>query len=93
MATVANKKHIYDACGLCPSIWRTLNPVFHQIQLLLTSCLDAYILRCGNFCANDDDNNNDNDVTNNLLPLVHVRWVINGQIVSVKHTGGMEWSM
>ena len=28
-----------------------------------------------------------------LLPLVHVRWVINGQVVSVKHTGGMEWSM
>ena len=28
---------------------------------MLTSPLDAYILRYGNFCANDDDDNNDNN--------------------------------
>ena len=31
--------------------------------IVLTSRLDAYISRYGDFCANDD-NNNDNDTTN-----------------------------
>ena len=36
--------------------------------IVLTSCLDTYILRYGDFCANDDDN--DDDTTDYFIPCV-----------------------
>ena len=47
---------ICDASGPYPSIWRTLKAEFDWF-VVLTSHLDTYILRCGNFCANDNDGN------------------------------------
>ena len=40
---------------------------------MLTSRLDAYILRYGDFCANDNDN--DDDETTDYFTLAHVRGV------------------
>ena len=37
--------------------------------LVLTSHLDTYISRYGNFCANDNDNDNNDDTTNYFTPL------------------------
>ena len=37
---------------------------------MITSRLDAYISRYGDFCANNDDNNdNDDDATDYFTPL------------------------
>ena len=44
---------------------------------MLTSRLDAYISKYGDFCAHDDnDNNDDNDTTDYFTPLAHARGVI-----------------
>ena len=43
---------------------------------MLTSRLDAYISKYGDFCAHDDnDNNDDNDTTDYFTPLAHARGV------------------
>ena len=64
------KDIICDACGLYPSIWCTLKPVFRQF-IVLTSRSDTYILIYDDFCANnnDNDNNNDDDKTDYFTPL------------------------
>ena len=41
---------------------------------MLTSCLDAYILRYGDFCAHDDNDDNDNnDTTDYFTPCACAR--------------------
>ena len=62
------KGTIYDARGPCPSISRTMKPVFRRIRLI---CYAYESLRClhleiGDFCAHDD--NNDNDTTDYFTP-------------------------
>ena len=43
---------------------------------MLTSRLDAYISKYGDFCAHDDnDNNDDNDKTDYFTPSAHARGV------------------
>ena len=65
---VQQKGTIYDARGPYPLIWRTLKPIFAKFDwfVTLTSHLNAYISRYGNFCANDynNDNNQDDNTTN-----------------------------
>ena len=53
------KGAICDTRRPYPSIWRTPKPVFRQFNWLvvITSCVDAYISRYGNLCANDNINN------------------------------------
>ena len=65
------RRTICDARGSYPSIWRTLKPVFRRIRLIrvITSRLDAYISRYGDFCANDNDNNDNDDMTNYFTHL------------------------
>ena len=65
------KGTICDACGLYPSISRTLKPFFTKFDwfVVFTSRLDAYILRYGNFCANDKDN----DTTDYFTPCACAR--------------------
>ena len=57
-----------------PSISRTLKPIFRRIRLirctyeLLSPCLDAYISKYGDFCANDN-----NDTTDYFTPCACAR--------------------
>ena len=44
-----------------------------DLFIVLTSHLDAYILRYGDFCANNNDNNNDDDTTDYFTPCACVR--------------------
>ena len=61
---------ICDARGSYPSIWRTLKPFFAGF-VVLTSRLDAYISRYGDFCANNNDN--DDDTTDYFTPCAWAR--------------------
>ena len=40
---------------------------------MITSRLDAYILKKGDFCANDNDNDDDDDMTDNFTPCTFAR--------------------
>ena len=67
VATVANKKALFvtlmDRIHRFDTYWSQFFAKFDRF-IVLTSRLDAYILRYGNFCANNNNNNNnDNDDT------------------------------
>ena len=76
MANVANKKApVCDAHGSYPSIWYTQKPVFAKFDwfVVLTSCLNAYISKYGDFCANDNDDDDNNNTTNYFTPCTCVQ--------------------
>ena len=64
VATVANKKALFvtlvDRIFQFDTYWSQFFAKFDWF-IVLTSHLDAYISRYGDFCANDNDNNNDNN--------------------------------
>ena len=69
VATVANKKALFvTLVDRIPRFDAHWSQFFAELDwfVVITSRLDAYISRYGDFCANDNDNNdnnNDNDDT------------------------------
>ena len=72
VATMANKKALFMTLVDCiPQFDAHWSHFFAEFDwfVVLTSRLDAYISRYGDFCANDNDNDNDNDTTDYFTPL------------------------
>ena len=46
---------------------------FSPNSIVLTSCLDVYISRYGDFCAHDDNDDNNNDTTDYFTPCACAR--------------------
>ena len=72
--TVANKKALFvtlvDRIPRFDAYWSQFFAEFDWF-VVITSRLDAYISRYGDFCANDNDNNDndDDDTTDYFTPL------------------------
>ena len=66
---------ICDARGPYPSILHTLKPFFVEFDwlIMLTSRLDTYISRYGDFCSSNNDNNNNYETTDYFTPCACVR--------------------
>ena len=75
MATVANKKALFvtlvDSIPWFDARWSQFFAEFDWF-VVITSCLDAYISRYGDFCANDNNDDND-DTTDYFTPYACAR--------------------
>ena len=57
---------------------------------MLTSRLDAYISRYGDFCTNDNDNDNNDDTTDYFTPCA-CAWGKNTALISDAVRKGYNW--
>ena len=76
VATVANEKALFvtlvDRIPWFDAHWSQFFAEFDWF-VVTTSCLDTYISRYGDFCANDDDDDDDDDTTDYFTPCACAR--------------------
>ena len=91
VATVANKMALFvtlvDRIPRFDAHWSHFFAEFDWF-VVLTSRLDAYISRYGDFCANDNDNDDDDDTTYFFTPCACVR---GNKLELIEHIPRVPW--